>query len=432
MANTTNFPNGFLAGITLRGLPILQTNPGNIYWVGNGPGFAGAAGAGPGGVYSTRMSGGSDNNAGTFQRPFATITQALQMCVHGAGDIILVKPGHVEFCTGADGIMAATYDPTGAIVTSTTGGTYNFRLNVNGVAIIGLGSGNFRPTIVWNTATGATIPVRSANMSIQNFRFIGSFAAVASAFTHISSSSATSTITAQATGTPCTYNAVGAVSTIWPGAALTGSTVLPGTYIVQQLTGTANGIGTYQIWPPQPAVTSFTAVTGPWDFNIESCDLIDAGTALNILALVTTTATANTSSGLRIANCNWYNNATSGACSLVKPGAAFDRLTMTDNFINSQAATTGALLIPMAALIFTNVNIGRNKASKPTTAATGSLVTGSGSTSSGMFYDNYSWTLATSTGLIITASTGIGAANNFGTITGSSTNPNAIINPTAA
>lgn len=424
---TTNFPNGFLAGVTLRGLPILQSQPGNVWWVGNGPGLGGGPGAS-----STRFSAGSDNGAGTYQRPFATITQALAMCVQGNGDIILVKPGHVEVCNAAAGGMAAVYDPTGSVAVSTGGtGGYNFVLNVAGVAIIGLGSGNMRPTIIWNTAATATIPVQSNNMSIQNFRFVAGFAAVASAFTHISSSSATSTIIAAASGNPTLYNAVGAVSTIWPGASLTGSTVVPGTFIVKQVSGTANGIGTYQITPSQAAVSSFTAVTGPWDFNIEACDVIDSGTALNFLALVTTTATASTSSGLRIANCNIYSIASSGAVSLVKSGAGFDRLTLTDNFIVSAAATTGAALIPMSTFAYTNVRIARNVLSKPTTVATGSMVTGTGA-STGMFHDNYAWTLATSAGLIITASTGIGAAQNYGTITGATTNPNAIINPTAA
>ena len=83
----TNFPNGFLSGITLRGLPILQTQPGNVYWVGNGPSLGGGSNSN-----SIRFSGASDNNSGTYQRPFATIAQALSQCVQGNGDIILVKP----------------------------------------------------------------------------------------------------------------------------------------------------------------------------------------------------------------------------------------------------------------------------------------------------------------------------------------------------
>src|SRR5260221_440048 len=32
----TNFPGGFAGGLTLRGMPILQTQPGRVFWLYNG------------------------------------------------------------------------------------------------------------------------------------------------------------------------------------------------------------------------------------------------------------------------------------------------------------------------------------------------------------------------------------------------------------
>ncbi len=32
----SNFPSGFANGITIRGVPLLQTNPGQVFWVYNG------------------------------------------------------------------------------------------------------------------------------------------------------------------------------------------------------------------------------------------------------------------------------------------------------------------------------------------------------------------------------------------------------------
>ena len=102
----TNFPSGFAAGLSLRGIPLLQTQPGNVYWVSNGP-----AGSGAPGPVNLRTTPGSDGNQGTFQRPFATIAYALSKCQHANGDIIFVKPGHQESVNGA-GTTTAVTDPS--------------------------------------------------------------------------------------------------------------------------------------------------------------------------------------------------------------------------------------------------------------------------------------------------------------------------------
>lgn len=153
----TNFPDGFAYGMTLRGIPILQTNPGNVFWVGNSSTLI------PGTVT------GANGNPGTFQKPFATWAYALTQCTASAGDIILVKPGHTESI--ADAATLA--------------------LNVAGVATVGLGAGSSRPTITFTTATTANIPVTAANMSVQNLLFRCNFAATASVFTATTTSTPT-------------------------------------------------------------------------------------------------------------------------------------------------------------------------------------------------------------------------------------------------
>jgi hypothetical protein len=145
----TQFPQGIAQGIILRGLPILQTQPGRVFWVYNGTTLV------PGAV------GGSNNNRGSYYRPFSTVAGALAQCTANAGDIILVKPGHAETISSAS-ILS---------------------LNVAGVAIIGLGAGSLRPTFTFTTATTANIPVTAANMSIQNLLFVANFADVASFMT---------------------------------------------------------------------------------------------------------------------------------------------------------------------------------------------------------------------------------------------------------
>lgn len=144
----TNYPNGFKFGINLRGVPLVQTHPGQVFWLGNST------------VTGANCRGGSDGNDGTFNGPFATLDYAVSRCLAGRGDVIFVKPGHAETIS------------TAAIAA----------LDVAGIAVIGLGSGSLRPTFTF-TAAAANIPITAANMSIQNLLFVANFADVASFFT---------------------------------------------------------------------------------------------------------------------------------------------------------------------------------------------------------------------------------------------------------
>lgn len=147
---TSNYPNGFANGVSVRGIPLVQTHPGKVFWVSNV-----TTGLLPG------QRGGSDGNKGDFNSPFSTLEYALSQCTANRGDIIFIKPGHAESIASATAL--------------------NF--DVAGVAIIGLGSGTKRPTFTFTTANTATIPVTADNMAIQNCRFVGNFLSIAAAFT---------------------------------------------------------------------------------------------------------------------------------------------------------------------------------------------------------------------------------------------------------
>lgn len=146
----SNYPNGFASGVMLRGVPIVQTHPGKVFWVYNG-----TTGLMPG------QRGGSNGNKGDFNSPFSTLEYALSQCTADRGDIIFIKPGHAE------SVASAT----------------ELNFDVAGVAIIGLGSGTKRPTFTFTTANTATIPVTADNMAIQNCKFVGNFLSIAAAFT---------------------------------------------------------------------------------------------------------------------------------------------------------------------------------------------------------------------------------------------------------
>jgi hypothetical protein len=133
----SNYPAGFANGVTVRGLPLLNAYPGNVFWVHSGTG--------------------SDGNKGTFDRPFGTIDYAIGRCTASRGDIIMVKAGHTETISAAAGIA----------------------LDVIGVAIIGTGTGALRPTINF-TATTSTFAISAASCSVYNVLFTGGVDAVVS------------------------------------------------------------------------------------------------------------------------------------------------------------------------------------------------------------------------------------------------------------
>lgn len=94
---------------------------------------------------------------------FNTIKLALAACVDSRGDVIFVMPGHTE---------------------TLGNNATDLAVNKIGVAIIGLGQGNLRPTITLGTGTSSNIPVTGANSSITNMIIDGTgFDAIASIVT---------------------------------------------------------------------------------------------------------------------------------------------------------------------------------------------------------------------------------------------------------
>lgn len=140
----SNFPHGFMNGVTVRGMPLQQAHPGEVFWVNSST------------VLAKNGISGSDGNKGTYTQPFATITKALTACTANRGDVIMVMPGYTEDIAAAAGEV----------------------WNVAGVAIVGLGAGSLRPTLSF-TAAAATHTITAANMSFFNIEWQANFADVA-------------------------------------------------------------------------------------------------------------------------------------------------------------------------------------------------------------------------------------------------------------
>ena len=133
-----NFQDGF-ASTTVRGIPLTQAYPGEVFYVSNSsvPTKNGVAGS-------------DSSSSGSYNRPFATIDYAIGKCTAARGDIIAVLPGYTQDITGAAGIA----------------------LDVEGVAIVGLGAGSLRPQLT-GTATASTFAITAANCALINLEFVG-------------------------------------------------------------------------------------------------------------------------------------------------------------------------------------------------------------------------------------------------------------------
>lgn len=140
----TNFPTGFEYGISIRGIPILTT-------------FSGVV------AYVSSTTGSDGNRPGTLQQPFATLNGALtgNGNAWNPGDLIVCLPGHAE-----------------TITTSTA-----ISITNAGLTVLGLGTGNSRPTFTYQTSTAATINVQAADTTFVNCLFIANLAATVSVFT---------------------------------------------------------------------------------------------------------------------------------------------------------------------------------------------------------------------------------------------------------
>ena len=128
MPRHSNYPGGFSGGVTVRGMPILNSYGGKVIW-----------------VDSTASSTGTK---GTFDRPVLSVNTAMNLCTANNGDIVMLKPGHTEDLDAATDVV----------------------VDVAGVAIIGLGGGAARPTFTYS-GTAGSFEVDAANTTIQNVLF---------------------------------------------------------------------------------------------------------------------------------------------------------------------------------------------------------------------------------------------------------------------
>lgn len=152
-------------GIYAQGVPVLPSGSsgvplttGKYFFVSSLTGSNGNPGSGTGGT--------------TPANPFATLTYALAQCTANNGDVIILMPGHAETISAAAGIA----------------------INKAGVTIVGLGNGNNRPLLTWQTLTSATVTITAADVTLRNIRTTSTITGLVTMFS--------------VTGARCTFDGV--------------------------------------------------------------------------------------------------------------------------------------------------------------------------------------------------------------------------------
>jgi len=130
----SNYPNGFVHGVTIRGIPILNTYSKNVYY-----------------VDSVNGSNGYD---GTFNWPKASVSYLITSDIVSAGDRIICKPGHVETIASA-----AAFD-------------------IAGICVIFDGEGTSKSYINFTTVD-ACLSITAAGITLINPKFVTGIDAVA-------------------------------------------------------------------------------------------------------------------------------------------------------------------------------------------------------------------------------------------------------------
>ncbi|MDE2097568.1 MAG: hypothetical protein KGL39_10005 [Patescibacteria group bacterium] len=410
----SNFPGGF-SNVTIRGVPLTQSHPGQVFWVGNSP-----ASLLPGQIAA------SDGNPGTFNAPFATLQYAVSRCIDQRGDIIFLKPGHNEIISGA------TPNLDGGAITAN-----NLSLYTAGVAIVGLGFGSLRPTFTF-TAAAASILLGGTPASVT-----------------ASIAAGTNVLTVTAVGS----------GTLFVGQNIYATGIFAGTFITAQLSGTAGGVGTYSLSVTHPATVgsgtvlasqgvgvsiqncvfqakfadvasafSATALSLPKEFTLEKCEFRDTSSVLNFVSIITQPATtANSMDGLSFDGNLISSLGTTTATTAIKFVAANDRVSIRDNFGNWAILNDTAAILATGANNVTNFEFARNHLQRPNTSSTGgSFISTSGTAWTGHCYDNYLYQLDNTAGIWIATGTGgaLGFTNNFSPIT-AAVDKSALINPAA-
>ena len=152
---------------------------------------------------------------------------------------------------------------------------------------------------------------------------------------------------------------------------------------------------------------AFTIGAGK-DFTLENNTFVDNSASLGFLSIVVTGSTDNDADGLTVRG-NYWQSLDVSPNAFISILAAEKRVMIEDNDVFMDATNDVGHFITLAAKIVTGIRIRRNRliVVGSTGATVGIFLTGSGTTSKGVVYDNFISSLDTTTELIATVGTGL-------------------------
>lgn len=150
------------------------------------------------------------------------------------------------------------------------------------------------------------------------------------------------------------------------------------------------------------------------DFRIEKCTFADTSADLNYFNIVVTGATNNAADGLTVIGCSWIN-ADASAKAFISVLGNLDRLTVSDNFVDTAATADAAQFITMSSKVCLGAQIMRNIliALGATGTTVGIFITGSSTTSTGVVAYNLVTSLDTTAELFDTATLDFAHFENY-------------------
>lgn len=150
------------------------------------------------------------------------------------------------------------------------------------------------------------------------------------------------------------------------------------------------------------------------DCVIDRCEFVDTDSTHNFLSCVVTDAIDNDADGLTFTNNYVYSLPTTDGA-VVSILANTLRLNVSDNIADKAATNDAGHMVTLSSKIIGGARILRNILTVvgSSGAAVGIFLTGSGSTSSGVVGFNNVWSLDTTGGLLMTASTGLRPMQNY-------------------
>jgi len=161
-------------------------------------------------------------------------------------------------------------------------------------------------------------------------------------------------------------------------------------------------------------IASCFTLTTAVDFQVLGCEFRDTSSVFDFLCIVTTDASNNHADGLNF-NGNYVYSLPTTDGAVVSILANTLRLQISNNIVDKAATNDAGHLVTLSSKICGGVRILNNILTVvgATSSAVGIALTGSGSTSSGVFGFNNVWSLDTTGALIMTASTGIRPMQNY-------------------